>query len=377
MKTLSPGILFCLCFLLSCSPDNDKSGLLMDATAFQIAHEGKQIDLFTLQNASGMVVQITNYGGRIVSIIVPDRTGKYADVCQGYASAEGYLIGAASRGPTWGLYPNLIANAQFTLVGVTYQLSKNAGEHTIHGGAKGFRFKVWAAKQLDGQNLELSYFSEDGEEGFPGNFTLKVLFSVTEDNELKLVYHATTDKPTVFNLTNHAFFNLAGEGHGDVLDHELMVNADSFTPTNETSIPTGEIRSLDGTPLDFRNLNRIGDRIDKDFDQLKYAGGYDHNYVINKEEGELAMAALLYDPLSGRVMEVKTTEPGIQSYTANSLTGKGPDVGKFGHAYGSRSSICLETQHFPDSPNHPNFPSTVLKPGEDYLSTTIYRFSVK
>lgn len=349
----------------------------MDTTAFQIEHDGKQIDLFTLQNAQGMVVQITNYGGKIVSILVPDKDGIMEDVCLGYASAEGYINGSASMGATMGRFANRIANAQFTLNDSTYHLAKNAGEHTIHGGAKGFRYKVWDARQIDDQRLELSYFSPDGEEGFPGDFTLKVLFSVTDDNELKLDYHATTDKPTVFNLTNHAFFNLAGEGDGDVLDHQLMVNADNFTPTNETSIPTGEIRSLDGTPLDFRNLTRIGDRIDADYDQLKYAGGYDHNYVINKEEGELAMAALLYEPVSGRVMEVKATEPGIQVYTANSLTGKGPDVGKFGHAYGSRSSICLETQHFPDAPNHPNFPSTVLNPGEDYVSTTIYRFSVK
>ena len=349
----------------------------MDPTTFQIEHEGKQIDLFTLQNTRGMVVQITNYGGKIVSILVPDKNGKMADVCLGYESAEGYINGSASMGATMGRFANRIANAQFTLNDSTYHLAKNAGEHTIHGGAKGFRFKVWEAKQLDEQNLELSYLSPDGEEGFPGNFTLKVLFSVTEDNELKLVYHATTDKPTVFNLTNHAFFNLAGEGNGDVLDHQLMVNADSFTPTNETSIPTGEIRSLDGTPLDFRNLTRVGDRIDADYDQLIFAGGYDHNYVINKDAGQLEMAALLYEPVSGRVMEVKTTEPGIQVYTANSLTGKGPDVGKSGHAYGSRSSICLETQHFPDSPNQPDFPTTVLNLGEEYLSTTIYRFSVK
>jgi len=361
----------------SCKTPISEQDLLMKPEAFSIMHEEKQVNLFTLNNSKGMVVQATNYGGKIVTIIVPDRNGKMADVCLGYESAEGYINGSASMGATMGRVANRIGNAQFTLNDSTYHLAKNNGEHTIHGGAKGFRFKVWDAKQLDDQNLELSYFSPDGEEGFPGNFTLKVLFTVTEDNELKLTYHATTDKPTVLNVTNHAFFNLAGEGNGDILGHELMVNADSFTPTNESSIPTGEILSIEGTPLDFRNLTPIGERINADYDQLKFAGGYDQNFILNKRENELAMAALLYDPSSGRVMEVKTTEPGIQVYSANSLTGKGPDVGKKGHAYGPQSSVCLETQHFPDSPNHPNFPSTVLNPGEDYVSTTIYKFSVK
>lgn len=343
--------------------------------AFQMTHEGKPIDLFTLKNAKGMIVQITNYGGKIVSIIVPDRDGNMSDVCLGYESAEEYVNGIASLGATMGRVANRISNAQFTLNDSVYHLAKNNGEHTIHGGAKGFRFKVWDAKQLDDYSLELTYFSKDGEEGFPGNLTLKVLFSVTNENELKLTYHATTDKPTVLNVTNHAFFNLAGEGIGDVLNHELMVNADTYTPVDATAIPSGDILEVAGTPLDFSTMTRVGERIDADFDQLKYVGGYDHNYVINKKENELAIAALLYEPGSGRVMEVKTTEPGIQVYTANSLTEK--DTGKGGKVYGSQSSICLETQHFPDSPNHPNFPSTVVNPGDDYVSTTIYRFSVK
>ena len=345
--------------------------------AFKVTHDGKQVDLFTLKNTKGMVVQITNYGGKIVSIIVPDRDGNMGDVCLGYESANEYINGTASLGATMGRFANRIANAQFTLNDSTYQLAKNNGEHTIHGGKNGFRFQVWDAKQLDEQNLELSYTAKDGEEGFPGTMTLKVLFTVTEDNELKLTYHATTDKPTVLNVTNHAFFNLEGEGNGDILDHELLVNADAFTPVDATAIPTGEIRNVKGTPLDFTEMKRVGDRIDADYDQLKHVGGYDHNFVLNKKENELALAALLYEPVSGRVMEVKTTEPGLQVYTANSLTGKGTDIGKGGKAYGSRSSICLETQHFPDSPNHPNFPSTVINPGEDFVSTTIYKFSVK
>ena len=343
--------------------------------AFQVMHNRKQIDLFTLQNSNGMIVQITNYGGKIVSIIVPDREGNMGDVCLGYESAEEYIQGIASLGATMGRFANRIANAQFTLNDSTYHLAKNNGEHTIHGGAEGFRYKVWDSKQLDEQNVELSYFSKDGEEGFPGNLTLKVLFTVTNENELKLTYHATTDMPTVLNVTNHAFFNLAGEGVGDVLDHKLMVNADSFTPVDAAAIPLGNVQNVGGTPLDFTEMKRIGERIDADFEQMKHVGGYDHNFVINKKENELALAALLYEPVSGRVMEVKTTEPGIQVYTANSLTDK--DTGKGGKVYGSKSSICLETQHYPDSPNHPDFPSTVINPGDDYVSTTIYKFSVK
>lgn len=342
---------------------------------FNVIHEGKQIGLYTLKNSKGMVVQITNYGGKIVSIIVPDRKGDFADVCLGYESAEEYINGIASLGATMGRVTNRIANGKFTLNDSTYHLAKNNGEHTIHGGAKGFRFKVWDGNQLDDQNVELSYYSVDGEEGFPGNLTLKVLFTLTGENELKLNYQATTDKTTVINFTNHAFFNLAGEGNGDILDHQLMVNADQFTPVDESAIPTGEMRSLKGTPLDFSEFTRIGDRIDADFDQINHVGGYDHNYVINKGDNELTLAALLYEPVSGRVMEVKTTEPAIQVYTANSLTDN--DKGKGGKTYGPRSSICLETQHFPDSPNHSNFPTTVLNPGEEYNSTTIYRFSIK
>lgn len=380
MKNLSSRILLLLFIMSSilatnCSIKENPMELVLKPDAFEVMHNGKQIELYTLSNSTGMVVQVTNYGGKIASIIVPDREGDFADVCLGYESAQEYLDGIASLGATMGRVTNRIANGQFMLNDSTYHLAKNNGEHTIHGGAKGFRFKVWDAKQLDDQNLELRYFSEDGEEGFPGNLKLKVLFSVTSENELKLTYHATTDKPTVINFTNHAFFNLAGAGEGNILDHELMVNADAFTQVDHEAIPTGEIIDVLGTPLDFSMVTRVGDRISDEYDQLTYVGGYDHNYVINKEENELAVAALLFEPASGRVMEVKTTEPGIQIYTANSLSGK--DIGKGGKAYGKWSSICLETQHFPDSPNHDNFPSTVLNPGEDYVSTTIYKFSTK
>jgi aldose 1-epimerase len=361
--------------LFSCTNQKSDSELTMDPAAFNITHKGKQIGLYTLKNSHGMIVQITNYGGKIVSIIVPDRDGNLADVCLGYESAEAYINGIASLGATMGRVTNRIANAQFTLDDSTYHLAKNNGENTIHGGVEGFRFKVWDARQIDDKSLELTYFSVDGEEGFPGNLTTKVLFTVTDENELKLEYKAETDKATVINFTNHAFFNLAGEGTGDVLDHQLMVNADKFTPVDGSAIPTGEIVEVGGTPLDFHELTRIGDRIDLEFDQLTFVGGIDHNFVLNKDENELALAALLYEPGSGRVMEVKTTEPAVQVYTANSLTEN--DKGKGGKTYGPRSSVCLETQHFPDSPNHPNFPSTVLHPGEIFQSTTIYKFSVK
>jgi len=359
----------------SACENQKKETLMINPNKFDLLHEGKQVKLFTLSNSQGMVVQITNYGGKIVSIIVPDTNGNFADVCLGYESAEEYINGIASLGATMGRVTNRIANAQFTLNDSTFHLAKNNGEHTIHGGAKGFRFKVWDYEQIDEQSVELSYLSPDGEEGFPGNLQVKVRFTVTEENELKLTYRASTDKPTVINFTNHAFFNLAGEGNGDILDHRLLVNADLYTPVDDTAIPTGKFAEVVGTPLEFKEMTRIGDRIDQDFDQLQHVGGYDHNYVIIKDEGEMGLAAILHDPNSGRVMEVKTTEPGVQVYTANSLTDK--DKGKDGKTYGSRSSICLETQHFPDSPNHPNFPSTILNPEEEYISTTIYKFSAK
>ena len=376
MRYLPQLFLILITSAMSCTKSNESQNYIpVHREDFQVEHNGKAIDLYTLKNSKGMVVQITNYGGKIVSILVPDKDGNLGDVNLGYETAEEYVNGIASLGATMGRYANRIANARFTLNDSTYQLAKNAGENSIHGGNQGFRFQVWDAEQMDDNTLVLSYLSEDGEEGYPGNLQVKVTFTVTEDNELKLEYSATTDKPTVLNLTNHAFFNLAGEGNGDILDHVLYVNADQFTVADEESIPIGEIRNVAGTPLDFTTPTPIGARIDADNEQLQYAGGYDHNYVINKAEGELALAARLSEPNSGRVMEVYTTEPGIQVYTANSLTGN--DTGKGSKAYGPRSSICLETQHFPDSPHHPNFPSTVLNPGEEYLSTTIYKFSVQ
>lgn len=342
---------------------------------FQVQHDGKQVDLYTLANEQGMKVQITNYGGKIVSLLVPDREGTLGDVVLGYETAQEYLDGIASLGATMGRYANRIANAQFTLDDSTYYLDKNNGEHSIHGGTEGFRHQVWDARQVDGQTLELSYFSEDGEGGYPGNLEVTVVYTVTDNNELKLEYSARTDKPTILNMTNHAFFNLAGEGSGDILDHELFVDADQYTPVDSTAIPTGELREVQGTPFDFTETTSIGARIDADNRQLEHVGGYDHNFVLNKASGELALAARLSEPVTGRVMEVFTSEPGLQVYTANSLTGEDNQVGKGGHAYGPRSAVCLETQHFPDAPHHPNFPSTRITPEDGYESTTIYKFS--
>lgn len=377
MKRLILFGLFAAMLIIGCEKNMESSVIPVHRENFQVMHDGKQVDLFTLKNSNGMTVQLTNYGGKLVSILVPDKDGNMGDVCLGYESAEEYINGTASLGATIGRYANRIAGGQFELNGQVYQLFKNNGPNTIHGGKKGYRFVVWDAEPIDDQSVELSYLSPDGEEGFPGTLLVKVRFTVTDDNELKLDYTATTDKPTVLNLTNHAFYNLKGEGQADVLDHVLQVNADQFTPTDETAIPTGEFRDVAGTPFDFRAPKPLGQDIDAENQQLAFAGGYDHNFVLNKAEGELAFAARLSEPTTGRVMEVFTTEPGLQVYTANALTGEGTDIGKGGKSYGPRSSVCLETQHFPDSPNQPEFPSTVLNPDETYTSTTIYKFSTE
>ena len=370
----SAGIFLIMVTLISCAGESPDY-VPVQQSDFQLEHDGKQVDLYTLTNEQGMKVQITNYGGKIVSILVPDREGTLGDVVLGYETGQEYLEGIASLGATMGRYANRIANAQFTLDDSTYHLDKNNGEHSIHGGTEGFRHQVWDARQIDEQSLELSYFSEDGEGGFPGNLEVSVVYTVTDDNELQLEYSASTDKPTILNMTNHAFFNLAGEGSSDILDHKLFVNADQYTPVDSTAIPTGELRDVEGTPFDFTEATPLGARIDEDNQQLEYVGGYDHNFVLNKDTKELSLAARLSEPTTGRVMEVFTTEPGLQVYTANSLTGEGNQIGKGGHAYGPQSAVCLETQHFPDSPHHPHFPSTRITPEDGYQSTTVYKFS--
>jgi aldose 1-epimerase len=347
----------------------------MQKQSFGKTEDGQPVDLYILTNKNGVEAAITNYGGTVVSLKVADRNGKFEDVVLGYDNLDGYATGKAYIGATVGRYANRIAHATFTLDGTTYALAKNDGDNHLHGG---FNKRVWTAKDVSssaGQALELTYLSKDGEEGFPGNLPVKVVYTLTDQNELRIDYTATTDKDTVLNLTNHAYFNLAGQGNGDILQQQVMIQADRFTPIDTTSIPTGELRSVKGTPFDFTNSTAIGARIDQDDQQLKLGRGYDHNWVLNNgTPGSLFLAAQAYDQHSGRVLEVLTTEPGIQLYTGNFLDGI---RGKDGKVYNRRYAFCLETQHFPDSPNHPNFPSAELKPGQHFQSTTVYKFSTK
>jgi len=339
---------------------------------------GEQIDIYTLSNKKGMEVAITNFGATVVALKVPDRAGKAADVVLGFDMLEGYERGTAYFGATIGRYGNRIAGGQFSIDGKTYTLPKNNGNNTLHGGIVGFDKKVWKVREIaskDSESLEMSYLSADGEEGFPGNLSVKVVFTLPMDrNELKIDYQATTDKDTVLNLTNHSYFNLAGEGNGDILDHVLTLHAKQFTPVDQTLIPTGELRDVAGTPLDFTNATAIGKRINDSYEQLIFGKGYDHNWVLASGGAKgLTPAAEAYDPKSGRKLEVLTTEPGVQFYSGNFLDGSAK--GKGNKAYGQRAAFCLETQHFPDSPNHSNFPSTLLKPNSVFHSQTVFRFS--
>ena len=341
--------------------------------------DGKKVDLYTLTNAKGVVMAVTTYGGIMVSLLVPDKAGKMGDIVLGYNDVAGYVKNNPYFGSTVGRYGNRIGKAKFSLDGKEYTLAANNGENSLHGGVKGFDKVVWDAKEVKADNavgVELKYLSKDMEEGFPGNLSVTVTYWLTNDNEFKLDYLATTDKATVVNLTHHSYFNLAGEGSGDILGHELMMNADKYTPVDVGLIPTGELPAVEGTPMDFKKPTAVGARIDADFEQLKFGKGYDHNWVLNqKKPGEMTLAATVYEPKSGRFMEVMTTEPGLQFYTGNFLDGS--IIGKSGKAYAFRNALCLETQHFPDSPNKPDFPSVVLQPGETYKTTTIYKFSTK
>ncbi len=340
--------------------------------------DGGEVDLYTLKNSHGVEARIMNYGGVIVSLTVPDRNGKMEDVVLGYDQLDGYLKKGSYFGAIVGRYANRIGKGQFTLDGKTYTLARNNGENSLHGGLKGFDKVLWQAKEVsasDGQALELTYVSKDGEEGFPGTLTAKVVYTLTNDNSLKIDYSATTDKDTVVNLSNHSYFNLAGAGNGDILGHEIMIAADSFTPVDDTLIPTGEIRSVKGTPLDFTAATKIGARIEDSYEQIVKGKGYDHNFVVNGPPGTLRPAARVVEPASGRVMEVNTTQPGVQFYSGNFLDGT--VTGKGGKVYQRRYAFCLETQHFPDSPNKPSFPSVVLKPGEQFRETTVYKFSTQ
>ena len=342
-------------------------------TDFSSTPDGTPVQLFTLTNAKGMEARIATYGGTIVSLKTPDRNGTLADIVLGFDSLAGYLSPEPYFGALIGRYGNRIGHAKFTLGGKEYTLPKNDGDNTLHGGERGFDKRVWTAHELPDGGLQLTYVSKDGEEGFPGNLTATVVYHLTDANELKIDYSATTDKPTVVNLTNHSYFNLKGAGTGDILDHLVTIHADRFTPVDAGLIPTGELRSVEGTPFDFRQSTAIGARIEKDDEQLKLGKGYDHNWVLNRRGNGLSLAAHVEEPTTGRVLEVLTTEPGLQFYTGNFLDGT--LKGKGGSVYGHRSGFCLETQHYPDSPNKPRFPSTELKPRGHYKTSTVFRFS--
>lgn len=338
--------------------------------------DGRALSLFMLTNASGGQVGITEYGGIVVSLKVPDRHGEFGDVVLGFDTLDAYVADTPYFGAITGRYANRIAGGQFSLDGTDYELAVNNPPNALHGGIKGFDKVVWNGEpNAEGDGVVFKYVSADGEEGYPGTLTAQVTYTWTDDHELRIDYEATTDKPTVLNLTNHSYFNLKDGGASPILDHELTIDADRYTPVDETSIPTGELAALEGTPLDFRQPAAIGARIGDDHEQLRFGAGYDHNYVLNRESESLALAATVYEPESGRVMEVLTTEPGVQFYSGNFLDGH--HVGKGGVAYEHRSGLCLETQHYPDSPNQPEFPSTVLRPGETYSTQTVYRFSTR
>ncbi len=339
--------------------------------------DGREVELFVLRNRHGVEATITNFGATLVSLRAPDRNGRFADVLLGYDTLDGYVSDKANFGGTIGRYANRIAHGKFTLNGTTYTLAKNNGENHLHGGIRGFNKVLWDARDVSTAGapaVQMSYLSKDGEEGYPGNLSVQVTFALTDDNALRIDYLAGTDRDTVLNLTNHAYFNLAGDG--DILQHRLQLHASRFTPVDATLIPTGEIREVKGTPFDFTTPQVIGARIGSDDQQLKLGKGYDHNFVLDGGgSGALSPAARVVEPNSGRVLQVFTTEPGIQFYTGNFLDGT--IRGKGGKTYPFRSGFCLETQHFPDSPNKPAFPSVVLKPGQQFKSTTVYNFSTE
>jgi len=353
---------------------------------FGMTHRGEAVSLYTLKNAHGMQAKVLDYGGIIVSLRVPDRNGRLDDVVLGFDSLGDYERGSPYFGAIIGRYGNRIARGRFTLDGRTYTLATNNGPNHLHGGVRGFDKVIWSVtpfQRSDSVGLVMNYTSPDGEEGYPGTLRATVTYTLTDKNEFIFDYQATTDRPTPVNLTQHSYFNLAGDGKGDILGHVVTLNADRFTPVDSTLIPTGEIKSVAGTPFDFRTSTAIGARIDRNDEQLRYGRGYDHNFVLNKGgrggkggiEGDVTLAAHVYEPTTGRVMEISTTEPGLQFYSGNFLDGT--LRGKHGVVYGHRSGFAMETQHFPDSPNKPAFPSTILRPGEEYRSRTIYRFGVQ
>ncbi|HWW38270.1 aldose epimerase family protein [Pedobacter sp.] len=380
--TASPLLLAGLIFTASCNSSSNHGGQVatgldsgrISTKAFEKKIDGKEVHLYTLENNSGCKALITNYGGRLVSLLVPDKNQKLVDVVAGFNSVDGYQQSTEPYfGATIGRYGNRIAKGRFTLDGKVYTLFTNNGPNTLHGGKKGYQDVVWDAKVLDKQSLELTYLSKDMEEGFPGNLNLKVIYTLTDDNALKISYEAVTDKNTVVNLTNHAFFNLNGEQSGTILKHLVKINADKYTPVDSTLIPLGTLAMVKGTPFDFTVAKTIGDRVDVLNDQLKNGKGYDHNFVLNSHTPDQPVAVVTGDQ-SGIVMSVYTDQPGLQFYSGNFMQGKNTMKGN--HKDDFRTAFALETQHFPDSPNQKSFPSTVLKPGEKYNSVSTYKFTV-
>lgn len=376
-STFKRFIVFSLIILITSCSTNQKNKMI-EKKLFGNLSDGREVYIYTLNNSAGSHVSIINYGAIVTSLFVKDNSGKLKDVVLGYDTIEGYENDKSFLGTIVGRYGNRIGEGKFSLDGNEYQLTINDGKNHLHGGSKGFYKALWNAESFEskeGPALKLSYISPDGDEGYPGTVTMHVTYTLTNDNELKIEYSGTTDKPTILNPTHHSYFNLSGDFTRTILDEELMINADKFTPVDETLITTGELTSVDGTPMDFRSFKRIGEDINEEYDQLKFGKGYDHNWVLNDYNSQVRKAASVYDSYSGIVMDVLTDQPGLQFYSGNFLDGT--IIGKNGIAYQHRTALCLEAQCFPDSPNKPEFPSVVLRPGETYKQTTIYKFSVK
>ncbi len=351
---------------------------MIKKSVFGTLKDGRNVEMHALKNSHGMEVRIIDYGAAVASIIVPDRTGTLSDVVLGYDDLEGYVNGTAYLGATVGRYANRIAKGKLLIDGKSYQLGVNNGENTLHGGKVGFNKRLWKSEPVEdgtGSAVKMTYVSPDGEEGFPGTVTLIVKYSLTDDNELRIDYEGMTDKPTVLNPSHHSYFNLSGIFTKEILDHVVRIDADAYTPAAADQIPTGRIGKVDGTPLDFRKPTPVGSRINDEFEQLKLAKGYDHNWVLNDFTGKVREVANVLHPTTGRFLQVFTDQPGMQFYSGNHLDGT--QKGKGGVVYKARTALCLEAQHYPDSPNHPDWPPVVLIPGDTYRQTTVYRFSTK
>lgn len=378
-------LVFVLCLLSCNNKQKEKSAechkdniTLLPDSAFSTEYEGKKIALYTLNSGNGIIMQVTNFGGRVVSLWVADRYGKYEDIVYGHDNIDKYINYEGERclGPVVGRFANRIAKGQFELDGVKYQLPVNNNGQTLHGGPNGFDLKVWNVDEVNSNSITLSYLSPDGEEGFPGNVAVKMVYTLTPENEFKITYKATTDKPTHVNLSHHSFFNMKGAGNGTITDHLLTINSSSILPVDSVLIPTGEIMKVEGTPFDFRTATLIGKRINENNEQLKHGKGYDHNWIIDrKTPADIEFIASVYEPTSGRMMEVWSDQPGLQFYSGNFLDGA--VIGKYKKPHRYREAIALETQKYPDTPNHPSFPTTRLNPGETYTQTCIYKFLTK